>query len=203
VRSRDKLIRLAAIAGLTGPLCFAVVTILLTWVQSGFMRSLGWDPLLAPTFDWPSGLSLGPYGPLMTAAFLLSGAATIVFALGLRVALPEKIGPGLLGLAGLAAMGLAFSTDPTRRTTPATWHGRMHDLSFAALGLTLIPAMIFLGGAFRRNPKWRDLAPPTWVAAILSIPAFGFKGQAFYVFLLAVLAWFELVAWRLMPGRGD
>jgi len=203
VKSPDNVIRLAGIAGLTGPLLFATVTILLTCVQYDFMRSLGWDPLRAPTFDWPSGLSLGPYGLLMTATFLLSGATTILFALGLHFALPGKIGPALLGLAGLAAMGLAFSTDPTHRTTPATWHGRMHDLSFVALGLTLIPAMIFLGHAFRGDARWQDLARPTWATAVLSLPAFAFKGPAFYVFLLAVPAWFEVVAWRLKTARGE
>jgi hypothetical protein len=203
VKSPGNVIRLAGIAGFAGPLLFAAVTVLLTCAQYSFMRSLGWDPLRAPTFDWPSGLSLGPYGPLMTATFVLSGAATVLFAIGLHDAFPKKIGPVLLGLAGLATMGLAFSTDPTHRTTPASWHGRMHDLSFAALGLTLIPAMIFLGRAFRGDPKWRDLATSTWAAALLSIPAFAFKGPVFYVFLLAVLAWFEVVAWRLKTASGE
>jgi hypothetical protein len=183
VKSPGNVIRLAGIAGLAGPLLFAAVTILLTCAQYSFMRSLGWDPL-------------------MTATFLLSGAA-VLFAIGLYYAFPKKIGPVLLGLAGLATMGLAFSTDPTHRATPATWHGRMHDLSFAALGLTLIPAMIFLGRTFRGDPKWRDLATSTRAAALLSIPAFAFKGPVFYAWLLAVLAWFEVVAWRLKTASGE
>ena len=57
---------MAAAAGLAGPLLFAVVLLTLTTAQYGFMRSLGWDPIMRPTFDWPSGLSLGPLGSVMT-----------------------------------------------------------------------------------------------------------------------------------------
>ena len=194
-------IRLAGMAGLAGPPLFGVALLLLTYLQFDFMRSLGWDPVRAPAFDWPSGLALGPYGPAMTAAFLFASAGTIFFAYGLGLALPRRIGPALLGLAGLAMAGLAFTTDPTLRSTPATWHGRLHDLSFAALGLALIPAMIFLGRTFRDDATWQDLALPTWVAAALSIPAFAFKGLGFYVFILAMLAWFEISAWRLLTAR--
>jgi hypothetical protein len=195
------LIRLAGLAGLAGPPFFGAVLLFLTCLQFDFMRSLGWDPVHAPSFDWPSGLALGPYGPVMTAALLLAGAATIFFAYGLRLALQDRVSPTLLGLAGLAMAGLAFTTDPTLRTTPVTWHGRLHDLSFAALGLALIPAMLFLGRAFRGDAAWRALAIPTWLAAALSIPAFALKGLGFYVFILAMLTWFEISAWRLLTAR--
>lgn len=192
--------KLASAAGLFGPVFFAASTTALTLLQYDFMRSLGWDPLQAPTFDWPSGLSLGPYGLLMTSTFLLSGACMAVFALGLRSALtshPGRLGGTLLALAGLALMGLAFTTDPTLRSTPATLHGGLHDLSFVVLGLMLMPAMISLGFAFRRGARWRNLAGYTWGTAGLAIPTFVLKGAAFYVFLLAVLVWSEVLAVRL------
>jgi hypothetical protein len=100
-------------------------------------------------------------------------------------------------LAGLAVCGLAFATDPTRRVTPATWHGRLHDLSFVLLGLSLLPAMLTLGAAFRRDQGWRDLSTYTFVSVALVLPAFWLKGAAFYVFLGAILAWSEVVGIRL------
>jgi hypothetical protein len=145
----------------------------------------------------------------MTGAFLVCGAMLSLFALRLRADLaaaavqqrrnPQlaRLAGTLLALAGAALMGVAFTTDPTLRSTPATWHGRLHDGAFVVLGLSLLPAMVLLGGAFRRDPRWRRLAAGTWLAAACVIPAFVMKGAAFYVFLAAVLAWSELVAWRL------
>ena len=184
-----------------GPFFFGLVLTTLTIVKYDFLLSLGWHPLLAPTFDWPSGLALGNYGWIMTATFLLSGSMMIIFASGLRLGLsairPAWIGTLLLSLAGLALMGIAFTTDPTIRSTPATWHGRLHDLSFVLLGLTLMPAMIFLGFAFRGHPHWSNFSPYTWMTVALALPAFWLKGAAFYIFMLAVLIWCEVIAFRL------
>ena len=184
-----------------GPFFFGVVLTTLTIIKYDFLLSLGWHPLLAPTFDWPSGLALGDYGWIMTATFLLSGFMLILFASGLRLGLPPVrptlIGTVLLSLAGLALMGISFTTDPTIRSTPATWHGRLHDLSFVVLGLTLMPAMIFLSFAFRKDEHWIHLSRYTWVTVALALPAFWLKGAAFYVFMLAVLIWCEVIAFRL------
>jgi len=184
-----------------GPFFFGVVLTTLTIVKYDFLISLGWHPLLVPTFDWPSGLALGDYGWIMTATFLLSGFMMIIFASGLRLSLsairPAWIGTLLLSLAGLALIGIAFTTDPTIRSTPATWHGRLHDLSFVLLGLTLMPAMIFLGFAFREHLHWNNFLRYTWITVALALPAFWLKGAAFYVFMLAVLIWCEVIAFRL------
>jgi hypothetical protein len=115
--------RLAALGGILDPVLFAGVVTSLSILQYDFMRGLGWDPLHAPTFDWPSGLSLGPYGIWMTLTFIVSGLLMATFALALRTALDKGTAPriGTLGLllSGCALMGLAFTTDPTIRTTPA------------------------------------------------------------------------------------
>lgn len=192
--------KLAGSLGLFGPLLFAVSVTALTFAQFDFMRSLGWDPLYAPTFDWPSGLSLGPYGWFMTVTFIICGAAMALFAVGLGLTLHGKSGRAgtlLLMFAGLALMGLAFTTDPTIRSTPATWHGFLHDLSFVLLGLALIPAMILLGFAFLEHPRWKAFSAYTWATAALVLPTFILKGIAFYIFLLAMLAWSEVVAFHL------
>jgi len=137
----------------------------------------------------------------MIAAFLLNGLLMMVFALGLGQSLPQNgsshIATILMLLAGLAMMSLAFLTDPTIRTTPATWHGNLHDLSFVVLGLTLFPAMIVLGSIFRSLQEWRDLSWYTWLTVALALPAFALKGIAFYLFLAAALFWNVVIARRL------
>ncbi len=99
-------------------------------------------------------------------------------------------------------MGLAFTTDPTLRSTPATWHGRLHDLSFVLLGLSLMPGMIVLGFAFQKQIRWKTFSAYTWVTAALALPTFILKGIAFYIFLLAVLGWSEVIAFHLWKTTG-
>ena len=192
----SRLIRLAALIGMIGPLLFALVIAGLTIAQADFMRTLGWDPF-GPVIDWPSGLALGPYGWLMTAAFFLSGAAMIFFAYGLQLALKEKLATTLMMLAGFAMMGLVFTTDPTLGSTSRTWHGILHDAFFVLLGLTLMPSMLVLGFVFRRNEHWKNLSIYTWTILALAVPTFWLKGVAFYVFLLAILVWDAIIALQL------
>lgn len=200
------LTRLAALAGICGPIMFGFTLATLTLVKYDFLRSLGWDPLTAPTFDWPSGLALGPYGWIMTFVFILGGALTISFAFCLFPFLPSfpvsRAACFLLAFSGLALMGLAFTTDPTLRSTPATWHGRLHDASFVLLGLTLLPAMLLLGLTFRRDPRWKNLSLYTILTLALVFPSFWLKGAAFYLFLGAILVWMEVVALRLYKITG-
>ena len=171
------------------------------------MTSIGWR-LEAP-LDWPSGLALGPYGWIMTLTFLLCGILIVLFASGLRLSLPRiklaAISIWLLVLAGVGMIGLISPTDKTIRTTPRTWHGILHDSSFAVIGLTLMPAMILLGFVFRRDARWKDLAVYTWITVALAIPTFWMKGFAFYIFLFAILVWCEVIAFRLkgtMKNKG-
>jgi hypothetical protein len=197
----------AIISGLIGPVLFAFVLTTLTLVKYDFLLSLGWHPLNAPTFDWPSGLALGKYGWIMTATFILSGLLMTVFATGLRLSLPRSqltlISTFILSIAGLALAGLAFTTDPTIRSTPATWHGRLHDLSFVLLGVTLMPAMTLLGFAFRNDVQWKDLSLYTWITVAFALPTFWLKGAAFYIFITAILAWSEIAAIRLRSTITD
>lgn len=186
---------------LLGPILFASVLIILTFIKYDFLLSLGWHPINDPTFDWPSGLALGKYGWIMTATFIISGLIMTLFAyrlfLELEVGTASRLGTFLMACAGIALAMLSFTTDPTIRDTPATWHGRLHDLSFVLLGLTLFPAMIILGFAFRNDVKWKNLSLYTWLTLCLVAPAFALKGGMFYVFLFAVLVWNEVLALRL------
>jgi hypothetical protein len=146
----------------------------------------------------------------MTATFIVSGLLMSMLGLRLRADLStgsrrrlkpgaaSKAGSALFVCAGLALAGLAFTTDPTIRSTPATWHGRLHDLFFVLLGLSLMLSMLFLGAAFRADPRWRGYGLYTWITAALAVPTFALKSAAFYVFLFAVLLWTELIAWRVI-----
>ena len=199
--SSEQWIKLAARAGMIGPFIFGIVLISLTILKFDFLLSIGWHPFRAPTLDWPSGLALGDYGWVMTVTFILMGFMMIVFASGLRLGLPPVrpalIGTVLISLAGFGLIGLASTTDPTLTTITRTWHGLLHDASFVLVGLTLMPGMIFLGFAFRDSNDWNDLSLYTWITVALALPTFFLKGAAFYVFLIAILIWCEVIAFRL------
>ena len=194
--SKSRLIRLAALGGIIGPLVFAVMVAGLTLAEASFMRSIGWQPF-GNVLDWPSGLALGPYGWLMTINFFISGALMAFFAYGLKLSLQEKFSTTLLMLAGFAMMGLVFTTDPTIRSYPKTWHGILHDSFFAVLGVMLMAGMLLLGRVFQKNEEWKNLSIYTWGTLALVIPTFWLKGMAFYVFLAAILIWSEVIAFRL------
>ncbi len=192
--------KVAALAGILGPLLFGAVLLTLTCIEYPFLRSLGWDPLMHPTFDWPSGLALGPIGWIMTATFMMSGLLLSTFAWGLHGALDDsqgQIGAFLLTAAGVALMGLAFSTDRPITPLPISWHGWLHDLSFLTLGLLIISSMIMLALSFRERKEWKALMPFTWLTFALAIPTFALKGIVFYAFLVVILLWNEAVAIRL------
>jgi hypothetical protein len=104
-------------------------------------------------------------------------------------------------LAGFAMIGLVFTTDPTIRSYPKTWHGILHDSFFAALGLMLMFGMLLLGRAFQKNEGWQNLSIYTWGTLALVIPTFWLKGLGFYLFLAVILIWCEVVAWRLKSGH--
>jgi uncharacterized protein DUF998 len=200
--NRSRLIKLGALAGIVGPALFAVIVTGLTFAEADFMRSIGWQPF-GNVLDWPSGLAMGPYGWLMTINFFVCGALMAFFAYGLKLALQEKVATTLLMLAGCAMMGLVFTTDPTIRSYPKTWHGFLHDGFFAMLGVMLMLGMLLIGRAFQKNQQWKNLAIYTWGTLALIIPTFWLKGPWFYVFLLAILTWSEVIAFRLWAQSID
>jgi hypothetical protein len=193
--------KIAALAGMIGPVLFGGMLVILTVAEYDFMRSLRWHPLYAPTVDWPSGLALGPLGGWMIATFIIGGLLLMFFALSLWQLFPASFGPKLLCVAGLALMMLSFLTDPTFRSDPAvTWHGVLHDTAYILLGLSILPGFFLMAREFGRHPNWKKQSILTWLVLVLTIPTFIIKGITFYIFLLSVLAWYELIAikiWRL------
>ena len=194
--SKSRLIDLTSLAGILGPILFAIVLTALTIIQNDFMRTLGWNPT-GPVIDWPSGLALGPYGWLMTVTFFVCGALMAFFAYGLKLAFHDSLATTLLMIAGFAMMGLIFTTDPTLTTVRKSWHGILHDSCFALLGLTLMPGMLLLGRVFQKHEPWKNLSVYTWITLALILPTFWLKDVFFYVFLLAILMWSVVVAMRL------
>jgi len=179
----------------------------LSFLEKDFMRALGWNPITAVTHDWPSGLALGPLGPVMTTAFISCGLVLVFFALGLRRAFhaapAASAASVLLALAGLALSFLAFPTDPTNSLQPPSVHGRIHDAAFVSLGATLIPSLVAFGFIFRTGKTRWAATVISWATAALIVPAFAIKGITFYFFLAASLTWCEAAGIQLLRRAGE
>lgn len=174
----------------------------LTALQYDFMLGIGWRPLEDPAAAWPSGLALGPYGWAMDLGFAVSGVLLVVFALGLHRALPRgsKAGPALLSLSGVAMALLAFETDPIRRTGPRSWQGLIHDAAFVVFALALLMSLLVLSHRMRGDPGWRPHAHLTIATAVVCAACLLIPGVAYYLFLVAALAWIEATALKLRSG---
>ena len=194
----SRLLWLVAWTGMLGPVLLATLLVVLTVVQYDFMRSLRWQPLVP--IDWPSGLALGPYGGWMTAGFVGGGLVLMLFARGVRQLFGQRVAPLLFFISGIAMLMLCFPTDPTYRTTPMTIHGVLHDAAYGLLGITFLPGMILLARKFKHLPAWHGYARLTWWAVAIIVPSFILKGVGMYIFLLTLLAWYEMIAlkiWKL------
>jgi hypothetical protein len=198
------LLKAAAACGMCGPALLAVVLAGLSFLERDFMLTLGWNPLTAPTHDWPSGLALGPWGVVMTATFVACGLMLVFFSLGMRQVIPAaragRAASVLLLLAGLAMISLAFPADPTNSAAPPTLHGRIHDAAFVVMGLSMCASLALFAAAFLRW-KWRVDAALSLVTCALVVPSFTVKGIVFYFFLAAALAWWEAAAFRMLLSQ--
>lgn len=196
--------RNAALAGMVGPVVFALAAVFLTVAQYGFMVELGWKPLGASDVPWPSGLALGPLGWLQVLNFAFFGLALIFFALGLHreVASQGRLswaGPALLVVSGASLVLAAFKTDPHLMEGPQTWHGAVHFLAFILLIFSFLLSLFFWWRRLRRDSQWRGYALYTLITAIVYIVLlFASTWQwGFYLFLGVVLAWVEVMAIHL------
>jgi hypothetical protein len=189
--------------GLLAALCLPATIAGLTIVQAPFMRTLGWDPVRAPTMDWPSGLALGPYGVALTVQFVAAGGALFNLADGaarwlrtraLRIARPMRLA---LSIAALGMVGLAFPTDPTLTTRVATWHGRLHDLSYVLLGLGLSGAAIAgIVGSLAAGK--RGIALALGLSVLVVATGFVLKGWLLYLAFAMIFCCIATLAWAMI-----
>jgi hypothetical membrane protein len=139
-------VRLLLACGALGPMLFIVVFLIEGATRPDYNAS-----------RYPvSSLSIGPYGWVQAANFLLVGATLIAGAVGMRRALKGSRGgvwgPLLIGVAGVGLLGAGvFTTDPIYGYPPSaplvlaqyTVHGHLHD-AVSALVFVGIPAACFV-----------------------------------------------------------
>jgi hypothetical protein len=203
-------LRRLADAGLIGPIVFGVMITILTLLEYDFLLGLGWDPIYSSDVPWPSALALGPYGYLQVANFVFFGGCLISFGLGLQRGVraggrTSWVGPALVIIAGIAMLLLGFKADPRTSGLPQSWHGWIHALAFFVVALAILAAYFVLWRRLRRDSLWSGYGSYTLISGVLctillfmSFTDLIIPGQvAFYLFLVVMLAWIEVIAIRL------
>lgn len=193
----------AGASGILGAFLFTATLVFLTIVEYDFMLSIGWNPLSDPGGAWPSGHALGPYGWMMNVSFVISGVFLMVFAIGLQRAIRSKpaIGATLIFVSGAAMTFMAFETDPILREGPRSFHGWVHDISFAGFAMSLLASMFFLWREFNKDPAWKPHARYTLATGIVAAVCLLLPGVAYYVFIIVLLVWIFVTAVALRRGE--
>jgi hypothetical protein len=203
-------LRRLADAGAIGPIVFGGMITILTFLEYDFLIGLGWDPVHSSDVPWPSALALGPYGSFQAANFVFFGGCLISFGLGLQRGIraggrSSWVGPALVIIAGIAMLLLGFKADPRTSGLPQSWYGRIHALAFFVVALAILAAYFVLWRRLRRDSRWSGYGSYTLISGVLctillfmSFTDLIIPGQiAFYLFLVVMLAWIEVIVIRL------
>jgi hypothetical protein len=148
--------RMAAVAGVAGPMVFTGAWIVSSLRQTGHgAAEVQISGLAAPDARDPW---------IMITGFLVLGGCALVFG----EALHEAVGgpaPRLIQVAGVLAIaaGLLRRDHMLLQPGPVSWHNQAHNVVSAVIYLDLVVAQALLARAFARDPAWKPWG--RWLAA--------------------------------------
>jgi hypothetical protein len=164
-----RLSRLAAGAGIAGPLLFTAA-----WVVSS-LRQTGHPAAGVQLSGLAAEDARDPQ--IMVAAFVVLGGCSIAFGAALtKAAVPRSPGPWLVMAAGVAAVAAGvFRRDHMLLTGPGfageSWHNQVHDVASGIAYGAMLAAPLVLGRRFRADRDWAALARPLQGLALASAVA--------------------------------
>lgn len=163
---RRRRLRIGAAAGVAGPVAFTLGWLLGSLCQRG--RSVV-DAQI-------SGLAAvdarDPW--IMISGFVLLGTGAICFGPVLAAALGGRraagLGPALIQAAGALAIaaGLLRRDHVLLTAGPQSWHNHAHDVVSAVSYVLLVATPVVLARRLARDARWRALAAPLTVTAVIS-----------------------------------
>ena len=193
------------LAAVAGPVLLTAAWLILESVSPGYYL---WGTHVAPysPVSQPiSGLGLGPTGPYMNAAFVISGLLLVVGAYGVFERIPEMraryICASLLALPGIGSVLDGLFTFQTFF---------MHFVGFG-LALTTVATFPLVGFLLRGVPGWRSVGaglivagPLTALLVVLYFATFtptvqgiqtGIAGLTERLLVLEIVAWYVALGW--------
>jgi hypothetical membrane protein len=183
--------------------CFAYGTLVLLLMH--VLR-----PDYTPVDHMISDYAVGPYGWVMTTAWLAMSCGCLTLMLGLfrsgPASLVARFGSVLLGVASLGLLVTAiFPTD--LQGAPLTRSGNIHNMSFLVNVGSIFVATVLLAAGFGSDPRWRGYQRMAVTLTLLVVLAFIFQfltlhrgmpyGIANRFFITVLFAWFLTTSFRL------
>ena len=138
-----------------------------------------------PITTFISYYAVGPYGFLMTAAFLALGVSALALAACLaRAVTPSRWLWGGVFLLSVYAIGMCmlgiFTTDPIGDDSLPTTTGTVHGIAVLPTYLSIIIAALLLPQAYKHDEHWRMFyrtAVALGFVALSSVVALGVAGE--------------------------
>ena len=197
--ARQKLAGLATVS-IVGTAAFVVLIAALHFLSPEF------DPIQRRTSEY----AVGPFGYLMTLAFVVLSVGTWALVSGLHRDLSEparsRLGLALLGLFGTGLLVAAvFPTD--LEGAPQTLAGTVHTINGALTFLSAVTGANLVSRRLKHDEKWQPTHRLASVLALIMIPVFLATGAAAAretgggiaqrILLVTLAAWFVVIAMRL------
>ncbi len=196
------------VGAIAGPILFTAAWAILGVASPGYTL---WDIRIAPysAVSQPiSGLGLGVTGPLMNAAFVLSGLLLLAGAVGIVASIPELGSRARWGSAALLALSPIGCIADGIFTLESFFP---HFIAYlVAIGSTVVSFFVF-GLVIRRLPRWRGMgnallvaSPLTLVLLIVAQATFdpiaaganiGVAGLTERIVVTEVFLWFVALGW--------
>jgi len=176
------------------------------------LLSPDFNPIERPTSEY----AVGPFGYLMTAAFIALSVSTWALVFGLRrdLAAParSRLGLGFLGVWGIGLLVAAtFPIDLDG--APQTLAGTIHSINGPLTFLCLIVGTNLVSRRFKQDPRWRPIHRFASVLALIMIPEFiagGLAaaretgaGVAQRILAVTFATWFVLTALQLRANARE
>lgn len=200
-------------AAIFGPILFCLAWLILGFVSPGFKM---WGITIAPYSPISaavSGLGLGPTGPWMNAAFIVSGALIAVGGVGIFRTVPglqPRARATYSILFALVGLGLVVDGLFTLEQIFA------HTLGFAVSILAMVVGYLFIGRSLRKLAGWERAgtlvlvaSPLTLVLTILYFATFsptaegamtGIAGLTERILIVASMAPIVVLGWIAFSG---
>lgn len=197
---RDYLLAFLAACGILSPVLYIV-----TWTVAGLLYP-GYDQLTQATSELTSKAAPPTTAAVANFGGYALGLLLIAFAFGLYRGVHNSrwllIGTILVGLFSLVCfIQPFFPMDPGAASH--AFQNMMHNAVYVISGVALIPGLLVLSVAFARDPSWRPyrwytlITPSLILLAGLDVGIFP-AGVPERLSTLALLIWFEVVAFRLL-----
>ena len=194
----------------------------IAWMLLALIAMHFTQPDLDPIEHWLSSYVHGSGGWAVRAGFFTTALAMLAIALGVH----RGVGPvprRWLAVALLVAAAVAYTLLGFFDTSPppfdvqpqADAEADIHNAAAGLLFASLVAVAFVLAGVFRRDDRWRDMAPISRIVAWLLLAALVALGVSFTVaeaetgvgavtglvqrmFIATYMAWFLILAWRLV-----